>query len=147
MDIRPYRGWTLALLLAAGSALAQGSGPAGLPEWDQLTAQQREALVAPLRERWNQDPSQRARMLGHAQRWQSMSPEQRGRARKGMRHFEGMDPVQRQQARALFQRMRTLEPKQRDALRAQWKAMTPEQRSEWVEQNPPGAGSGSKPGP
>ena len=146
MDIRPYRCWMLALLLAAGPALAQGSAPAELPEWDQLTAQQRQALVAPLRERWNQDPSQRARMLGHAQHWQSMSPEQRGRARKGMRHFEGMDPAQRRQARALFERMRTLEPQQREDLRTQWKAMTPEQRSEWVEQNPPSARSPAQPG-
>ena len=136
MRIACIRSTMLCLLLASGSALAQSAPAEALPEWDKLSAQQREALLAPVRERWNSEPGQRARMLEHAQRWRSMTPEQRGQARKGMRRFEGMDPQQRQDARALFGRMQQMPPEQRQQLREQWKGMTPEQRRAWVQQNP-----------
>src|SRR5690625_4406944 len=73
---------TLALAILAGPALAQ-SGPAQLPEWDQLSSDQREALIATVRDRWNEAPDRRARMLRHAERWQQMSPEERERAHHG----------------------------------------------------------------
>lgn len=139
MKIACIRSTMLCLLLASGSAFAQSAPAEALPEWDKLSVQQREALLAPVRERWNSEPGQRARMLEHAQRWRSMTPEQRGQARKGMRRFEGMDPQQRQDARALFERMQELTPEQRVQLREQWKGMTPEQRRTWMQQNPPKA--------
>ena len=132
------------LLACAGSAFATGqhdpetSTPATqLPAWDQLTPVQRELLVAPVRERWDTNPSERARILRHAQRWQSMTPEQRTRARRGLRHWEHMDPARRAEMRALFEKMKAMSPEQRKALREQWHAMTPEQRRAWVEANPP----------
>lgn len=130
------RSMILALLLMAGQAWAQ-SQPAALPDWDKLTPQQREALIAPVRERWNTEPDERTRMLEHAQRWKTMSPQQRNQARRGMRRFEGMDPQQRQEARALFDRMQQLPPEQRKQLREEWKQMTPEQRRVWVQKHPP----------
>lgn len=133
-----FRFLLIASLALPGVALAQSGTSTILPEWDQLSEQQRDALLAPVRDRWNHEPSQRSRMLEHAQRWQSMTPEQRQEARKGMRRFSNMEPQQRQEARALFARMRTLDPAQREKLREQWKQMTPEQRRQWVEQNPPG---------
>ena len=43
----------LALAIGAALAFAQATPPANqYPEWDQLTPAQRDALVAPLRERW-----------------------------------------------------------------------------------------------
>ncbi|MET0717738.1 MAG: DUF3106 domain-containing protein [Pseudoxanthomonas sp.] len=131
------RSLVLGLFLLAGNALAQSAPAQSLPEWDRLTPQQREALVAPVRERWNNDPSDRQRMLEHAQRWQNMTPEQRKQARKGMRRFEGMNPRQREEARALFERMKALPPEQREKLREEWRAMTPEQRRAWVQKNAP----------
>lgn len=125
------------LLLAAGSAFAQSTMSPALPEWDKLTPQQREALVAPIRERWNSEPEQRVRMLDRAQRWQQMTPEQRRQAHHGMRRFERMNPEQREQARALFGKMHGMKPEERKKLMDQWKAMTPEQRREWIEKNPP----------
>ncbi|MFC3715031.1 DUF3106 domain-containing protein [Luteimonas soli] len=110
---------------------------APLPAWEQLTQAQRDALIAPLRTRWNDNPDQRARMYEHAQRWQDMTPEQRKRAHRGMKRWKHMDPEQREQARALFQKMRGMSKEDRDELRRQWHAMTPEQRRQWVEQNPP----------
>lgn len=139
-----YRYLSLVLLLMAGNAMAQAT-PVQLPEWDKLTPQQREALIAPVRERWNNDPEQRPRMLEHAQRWRTMTPEQRRQARKGMRRFEGMTPQQRQEARALFEQMKGLPPEQRQKLRYQWKAMTPEQRRAWVQKHAPKEQSGPPP--
>ncbi|HDS1581144.1 DUF3106 domain-containing protein [uncultured Stenotrophomonas sp.] len=134
-------------LLPAAPALAQSATPtlatrpapgAPLPAWEQLSEAQRESLLAPLRDRWNSaDGGQRQRMLAHGQRWQSMSPEERDKARRGLRRFEHMSPEQREQARALFGQMRELPPAQRDALRERWSQMTPEQRKEWVRDNPP----------
>lgn len=131
------RSLALSLLLLAGSALAQSTPTQPLPEWDKLSPQQREALIAPLRERWNNDPGDRPRMLEHAQRWKSMTPEQRRQARKGMRRFEGMNPQQREEARALFLRMKELPPEQRKKLREDWKNMTHEQRRVWIQKNAP----------
>ena len=125
---------TLAPLLA----IAQTTTPAAaaLPEWDQLSPAQREALVAPLRERWNREPAERARMLKRAERWQSMPASQRERARHGMQRWEGMPPEQRAQARALFHTMRGLDEVQRNAFLAQWRQMTPQQRIGWVSAHP-----------
>ena len=135
------------LLLAAGAAplaSAQDTNPAttagkasDLPAWEQLTAAQRDRLVAPLRERWNSRADDRARMLAHAQRWQEMTPEQRQRARHGMHRWEKMDPEHRERMRALFGKMRGMDREERKALRAKWHAMTPEQRKAWVEANAP----------
>jgi len=111
---------SLALALLAGATpLATFAAPpppadtdadAGppLPDWEHLSAQQRELLIAPMRQRWNDAPQQRRRMFEHAQRWQSMTPEQRERARKGARRYADMSPQQREEARVLFERMRAL---------------------------------------
>lgn len=123
------------LMLASGSAFAQSQPP---PAWDQLTQAQRDAVIAPVRDRWNSaPPEQRQRMLQHSQRWQTMTPEQREQARKGMRRFDGMSPEQRQQARALFGKMRGMTPEQRTELRTRWGAMNNDQRRQWVHENPP----------
>lgn len=135
----------LALLLAVPlSGVAQPSAAgAALPEWDQLSAAQREALVAPLRQRWNDHPEQRSRMLAHAERWQEMEPGQRARARRGAERWRQMDPGKREALRALHARMKTLPEGEREALREQWKTMTPEQRQSWVRAHPAPAGSAS----
>lgn len=139
-----------ALMLASAPLFAADppAAPANakpLPAWEQLTAAQRETLIAPMRERWNSQPDDRQRMLDRAQRWQQLTPEQRQRARHGMQRWERMSPEQREQTRALFGKMRTLDEPQRKALKAQWRAMTPEQRREWVKANP--TPTGVPPGP
>lgn len=136
MIARATRLFVLGLLLACGHAWAQYT-PAPLPEWEKLTPQQREALIAPVRDRWNREPDERQRMMERAQRWQALTPEQRAQARHGMKRFEGMNPEQRRQARALYGRMKTLTPEQRAELREQWKKMTPEQREAWMRDNAP----------
>lgn len=129
----------LLLALCATPALAaQPAQTAAIPPaWEQLSQAERELLIAPVRERWNANPAQRARMLNHAQRWQTMTPEQRERAHHGMKRWSHMDAGKREEMRALFHKMRTLDPEQRKALREQWKAMTPEQRKAWIEANSP----------
>lgn len=127
----------LALLFAPAFAWAQ-QAPTALPEWDQLTPQQREQLIAPMRERWNASrPEKRRHMLDHAVRWQSMTPEERARARDGHKRWKHMPPERREQARALFEHMRTLPEPERRAMVDRWKAMTPDERKAWVEAHPP----------
>lgn len=138
--------FAVALCAASTIAGAQDNAPrqaqasvarSGLPAWEQLAPAQRELLIAPLRERWDANPDERARMYGHAERWRSMTPEQRARARRGLGHWEHMDPARRREMRALFEKMRAMSPEQRKALRDQWHGMTQAQRNAWVEANPP----------
>src|SRR5690606_8762138 len=46
----------------AQPAPAAAARQAELPRWEQLSAEQRELLVAPLRDRWNAQPEERARI-------------------------------------------------------------------------------------
>ena len=129
----------LLLLACAGSAFAQSTPapPPALPEWDRLTPQQRETLIAPLRDRWNDSTDERARMYEHALRWQAMTPQQRELARRGMHRFEHMDPQQRRDAKVLFVKMRGMSAEQRAKLCDEFKAMSPEQKRQWIRQNTP----------
>lgn len=134
---RTIRLTVLALALWPAAAFAQSATAATqYPEWDQLTPAQREALVSPLRERWNANPDERARMIERAQRWKTMPHEQRDRARHGMQRWEHMSPEQRGEARALFHAMRDMDKDQRKAFLAQWRLKTPPQRAEWLKAHP-----------
>ncbi len=133
----------LVLLLAPALAMAQdnpsnttATASAPLPEWDSLSSAQRDALLAPLRERWNANPGERARLLERARRWQAMPDATRERAHHGMNRFEKLSPVGREHARALFHAMRGMDPEQRKALKEQWRGMTPQQRNDWVKAHP-----------
>ena len=129
-----------AALIAMSAFAQQDAAPAAtaLPAWDQLTPAQRETLIAPVRDRWNDsDAEHRQRTMDHAQRWATMSPEERQAARKGMHRWSNMSPEQRDHARELYDRMRSMPPDQRRALKEKWRAMTPEQKKAWLEANPP----------
>lgn len=134
---RVIRSSLLALVLWPAFAFAQAPTTAAQPpDWDQLTPAQRDALVAPLRERWNRNPGERTRMLERAQRWQAMPRDQRDRAGHGMQRWEHMSPEQRGEARALFHAMRGLDKDQRKAFLAQWRQKTPQQKAEWLKAHP-----------
>lgn len=134
---RKIRSTLLALALWPAFAFAQAPASATqYPEWDQLTPAQRDALVAPLRERWNSNPGERARMVERAQRWKAMPRNQRDRARHGMQRWEGMSPEQRTEARALFHAMRSLDKEQRKVFLAQWRQKTPQQKADWLKAHP-----------
>ncbi|NZA26682.1 DUF3106 domain-containing protein [Luteimonas sp. SJ-92] len=107
------------------------------PAWDQLDAEQREALIAPVRDRWNDEPQAREHMLRHAERWQRMTPEERRSAHRGMRRWKHMSPERQEQTRVLFRQLRALPEDERRALRERWNAMTPEQRQQWLRENRP----------
>lgn len=133
---RALRMTALALLASLMCAPVLASEPP-LPEWDQLDAQTRDALIAPTRERWNSsDPDARERLLERAQRWSTMTPEQRKHARHGMKRWNHMSAEQRSEARALYGKMRGMDPAARTALREQWRTMTAAQRKAWVGANP-----------
>ena len=134
----------LSLLLSAPAfaQTAPASNPApapaarSYPAWEQLSVAERDMLLAPVRERWNSNPEKRARMMEHAQRWQTMTPDQRKRMHRGMKRWGHMSPEQRTQARALFGEMRKMSPEQRKELRAKWKSMTPAEREAWIKAHP-----------
>lgn len=130
----------ISLLLALVIAAPVFAASAPLPSWEQLSAAQREQLIAPIRERWNAEPERRQQLLERARRWQQMTPDQRRRAHRGMKRWEHLSAEQRTQARALFVRMRSLDPEARVAFKAKWRAMTPEQQAAWLEANPAAAG-------
>lgn len=110
----------MGLLAAPAMAQQSASAPAtSYPEWNKLTQEQRQALIDPIRSRWNDNPDMREEMLKRAQHWQRMTPEQREAAHRGMRRWE------------------SLTPEQRKAIHEQWKAMSPEQRKAWLEANGP----------
>jgi hypothetical protein len=133
----------LALLLSPPAHAQAADAAAALPEWERLAPAQRDALVAPLRERWDANPDQRARMLERAERWRAMTPDERRRARHGVKRWQHMTPETRDQMRALYSRLRTLPEAERKALRERWKAMTPAQRRDWAKANPAPAGAGT----
>ena len=134
---RTIRLTVLALSLWPAFAFGQSATVAmQYPEWDQLTPTQRDALIAPLRERWNRNPDERARMAERAQRWTSMPREQRDRAGHGMQRWEHMSPEQRSEARALFHAMRGMDKEQRKAFMAQWRQKTPQQKTAWLKAHP-----------
>ena len=92
---------TLLSCLLLPPLLACASAPAAaqqqLPEWDQLSPAQRETLIAPVRDRWNNSsPERRQRSYEHARSWQQMTPEQRQQMRQRMQQ---MTPEQRRQMR------------------------------------------------
>lgn len=125
----------LALALIALPAFAQQK-PAP-PAWEQLTTADREALIAPLRDRWNSaDADKRQRMLDHAREWRTMTPEQRRAAHDGMRRWDNLSPEQREHAKALFEQMRTMDPDQRRALHDKWRSMSTEERKAWLDAHP-----------
>ena len=142
---RTIRLTVLALALVPAFASAQAREAATqFPEWDKLTPAQRDALVTPLRERWNANPDERERMIERAQRWKKMPRDQRERAGHGMQRWEHMSPEKRDEARALFHAMRGMEKEQRKAFLAQWRQKTPQKRMEWVQAHPaPAQRSGS----
>ena len=127
------RSMLLCLALCTPSAFAQAQEERALPAWEQLSAADREALIAPIRDRWNANPDQRARLMHHAQRWQVMTPEERRHVRHGMKRWAHLDPEKRDRARVLFGEMRKMTREQRRELRARWKAMTPAERDAWIE--------------
>ena len=128
----------LVLLLVPAFAMAQDKPVAAqpLPEWDQLTSAQRDELIAPLRDRWNNSPDERTRMYERAKRWKAMPVDTRQRARHGMQRWEKMSPEQRQHAQALFHAMGHMDEGERKDFLAKWHAMTPQQRNDWVAAHP-----------
>ncbi|MCR6686266.1 DUF3106 domain-containing protein [Pseudoxanthomonas sp.] len=122
--------------VAAPPPAAQEAAAKSLPAWEQLSPEQRELLIGPLRERWNAAPGERVRMLEHARRWRDLPPDERERARRGARRFEQMSPEQRDRARAIFHQTRGMSEEQRRDFMQRWERMTPAQRSEWLRTHP-----------
>lgn len=103
----------LALLLLLGGVPAQAA-----PDWEQLSAEQRESLRSLQAERWNALPDvKRERLLKGAQRWRQMNPEQRQRAQRRMQRWRNMSTEERGAVRRNRERFRAMNPEQRERVR------------------------------
>jgi len=108
-----------------------------LPDWEQLSTEQREQLTAPTRDRWNSaTPEQRTRMLARAEHWQQMEAYQRERISEAIDRWQNLPPLRHHELRALFYHLSTLPKAERSGFMLRWHAMTPEQRREWTEAHP-----------
>jgi len=125
--------WLLLLLALTSQAQPVSS----LPDWEHLSAAQREHLTAPTRDRWNSASSeQRARMLARAERWQKMTPDERERISSTIGRWQNLPPGRHHELRALFHHLHGLAEPEREAFLAHWKSMSAEQRQIWTEANP-----------
>jgi len=123
------------LLLLAPGISTHAQTP--LPDWEQLSAEQREQLITPLRDRWNSaTPEQRTRMHARAERWQQMGAEERARISGTIGRWQDLPPGHHHEVRAVFHHLRTLDESGRAAFLAHWKTMTAEQRQAWALAHP-----------
>jgi hypothetical protein len=109
-----------------------------VPDWNELSAAQR-ADLARFEPHWDQMPaSRRVAILERHARWQRESPRARQTIREGERNFQRMTPRQREMMRRSIAAVRKLPPAEQRRLRHRWQAMTPQERSRWLERGGPG---------
>jgi hypothetical protein len=129
------------LCLFASSVFAQQSTvPQGVsvPSWKQLTAEQQKDLQN-FSQRWDSMPaSRRVQILERYERWKSLPPKKREALREGAQNFQEMTPKQRQNMRESMRYLRTLPPEEQKRLRRLWTTLTPQQRTQWLEDGGPG---------
>ena len=130
-----------ALCLFTSAAFAQPpSVPQGVsvPSWNQLNAEQQKALQN-FSQRWDSMPaSRRVQILERYDRWKSLPPRRREALREGAQNFQEMTPKQRQNMRESMRYVRTLPPEEQKRLRRFWTTLTPQQRTQWLEDGGPG---------
>lgn len=132
-----------------GTSAEPGEPPQPMA-WSSLSpAQQR--VLEPLQGQWNQlRPGHQRHLARHAERWATlpperqqqirerltrwanMTPEQRQRWRENARAFHDLTPAERARVSAAFRRFQSLPPAERRALHERWRAMSPEQRMQWM---------------
>ncbi|MGY0506001.1 DUF3106 domain-containing protein [Luteimonas sp. e5] len=146
----------LITLLMTSAALPLRAQETPVGNWNSLSAEQRELLIQPLRERWDAaDAEKRQRMYRHAQRWREMPVEERARARRGHDRFGQLTAEQQQQLRVLYDKtrdlpyeerrqalvlfhvMRKMPAAEREALRQRWGRMNAAERDAWMQENAP----------
>jgi hypothetical protein len=132
----------------AGASTRQGDPvPDALaaPTWNQLDPQQQSDL-RPFAERWDRMPApRRLHILKRYERWQHVPPGRRHAMREGLATYQRMSPEQRWKIRRSMHAVHALPPAQQRVLRQQWRAMTPQQRSAWLDAGGPGIAPPPKP--
>lgn len=122
-----------ALLLALSLALtaltpAMAQPAPARPAWNQLTAQQREAL-APLAADWESfDADRKRKWLEIAARYPTLPAESQQRLHQRMAEFARLTPEQKREARDNFKKLYELPVDERQARVQQFQELTPEQK-------------------
>lgn len=124
----------LGSLFTAPAALAQAkAAPPTKPAWNELSAEQREAL-APLAGQWATMPADRKRKwIGIAKNYPQLSPDGKTRLHARMAEFIKLTPQQRDTARENFKRAYELPHGQRQSLVQQYRELPPEKKKELAE--------------
>jgi hypothetical protein len=121
---------TLAILVGVGGlrlAHGQSLGSDG-PDWNELTAGQRQAL-APLQQQWPSiDGPRRAKWLELAARFPSLPAAEQARVQGRMTEWTRLTPAERGRARANFQEAKQVPPQDRQARWEAYRALPPAQR-------------------
>lgn len=131
-------GLSSAAVLASPSTNPAAAARVGTP-WASLSEADRDALMQPLRERWERaTPEQQQRFLERARFWASLSPEQKRLARAGAQRYQQANTEQRGRLRETWRRFQTLPPAEREAARRTWESLGPAQRRAWLEAGGPG---------
>lgn len=98
------------------------------PDWQALSAQQKQ-ILASLEPEWNQlDPSRRGKWLELAARYPQMPEEEQQRVQQRLSDWVRLSPAERQQARLGFQAARQLKADERQAKWEAYQALPEEMR-------------------
>ena len=116
--VKAVVGIALWLLVAAP---AFSAGPANKnPAWNELTAQQRQAL-APVQGEWDKfDAKRKQKWLRVAERYPKMSPREQARVQRRMSEWVNLTPEQRSAARSRFREFEQLSPERKATVRRKW---------------------------
>jgi hypothetical protein len=127
-----------ALAVPAHAVDAAKPGPAPeavkhAPNWNQLNAEQRDAL-SPLAADWDKyDPARKKKWLEIAARYKDLSPEGQQKMHERMPDLARLTPEQRKMARENFKRAYALPPEKRRELTQQFQDLPEDKKRELAE--------------
>jgi hypothetical protein len=118
---------------SADAARSATSTPARAPAWNELSAEQREAL-APLRGEWDHfDTVRRRKWIEIAAHYRDLSPEGKQRMHERMPELARLTPEQRATAHENFKRAYTLPAEQRKAATERFENLPDDKKRELAE--------------
>lgn len=90
------------------------------PNWQELSAQQKQ-ILAPLGPEWDQmEDARRRKWLGIAARYPHLTADEQARVQTQMGEWAKLTPQQKQAVRAKYKALQQATPAQRAAMREQW---------------------------
>jgi len=121
---------------AAGTAVSPKVAPATKPLWNELTAEQQQALK-PLTPHWNTlNAGQKRKWLALSRNFANMSPDDKVTLHSRMIEWAALSNQQRAQARLNFAEVKQVPPDERKAKWEQYQALSEEEKRRLAERAP-----------